>query len=198
IYQLQLLPGVAHNDVAGLFQLRRVGRVLAQHEVVAEYHIQRRAQRLQNYGDEFIFTAARGFSHGAGRRFLLVRGDHLLLVALAVGNVAGKTAGMNEPPAFEERVGVDQDLTDRTGFAIHSGFAIEQRLAAGQAGEEVLNHRRVGVELGDMMADVFLVRVAEHEKFRPIGPEYKAVRSDHAEPFGRVFDEVAQVSYASK
>src|SRR5262245_60386594 len=48
------------------------------------------------------------------------------------------------------------------------------------------------------MADVFLARVAEHEKFRPIGPEYKAVRSDHAEPFGRVFDEVAQVGYASE
>src|SRR5262245_27895509 len=48
------------------------------------------------------------------------------------------------------------------------------------------------------MADVFLARVAEHEKFRPIGPEYKAVRSDHAEPFGRVFDEVAQDSCASE
>src|SRR5262249_27310381 len=78
------------------------------------------------------------------------------------------------------------------------GFALEQRLAAGQAGEEVLNHRRVGVELGDVMADVFVARVPEHEKFRPVGPEYKAVRSDHAEPFGRVFDEVAQVSYASE
>src|SRR5215510_2051544 len=48
------------------------------------------------------------------------------------------------------------------------------------------------------MADVFLARVAKHEKFRPIGPEYKAVRSDHAESFGRVFDEVAQVSYTSE
>src|SRR5262245_64511530 len=59
IYQFQLRPGVAHNDVAGLFQLRRVGLVLAQHEVVAEYHVQRRAQRMQNYGDEFIFAADR-------------------------------------------------------------------------------------------------------------------------------------------
>src|SRR5215831_6608151 len=112
IYQLQLLPGVAHNDVTGLFQLRRVGRVLAQHEVVAEYRVQRRAQRLQNDGDEFIFAAARGFSHGAGRRFPLIRGDPPLFVELAVGNVAGETAGMNELPAFEERVGVDQDVTD--------------------------------------------------------------------------------------
>src|SRR5215510_10674928 len=48
------------------------------------------------------------------------------------------------------------------------------------------------------MADVFLASVTEHEKFRPIGPEYKAVRSDHAETLGRVFDEVAQGSYATE
>src|SRR5262249_42660763 len=87
--QSQLRPGVALDDVAGLFQLLQVMWVLAQQAVVTEDRVQGRAQFVRDNGEEFILAAVRGLGLGAGRRFLEQQFLSFDLDALALSDVAG-------------------------------------------------------------------------------------------------------------
>ena len=112
------------------------------------------------------------------------------LFTLLFGDVPGEAAGMNEVAALPQHAGVDDHVLDRTILAPHSGLAVPHLLAGPQPLQDVLDHVLIGVELGDVMADVLLGGVAEQIQLRPVRPEDGSIRSNPVQPDGGVVEEI--------
>ena len=75
---------------------------------------------------------------------------------------------------------------------------VPQRLARGQAPQDVGDHVLVDVELGDVVADVLLARVAEQLELGPVDAQDRAVRPDPVQADRGVLEEVGQLPLARR
>ena len=69
-----------------------------------------------------------------------------------------------------------------------------QRLARGQAPQDVGDDVLVGVELGDVAADVFLPGVAEQLELGAVGAQDRSVGPDPVQAHGGVLEEIGELA----
>ena len=93
-----------------------------------------------------------------------------------------------------EDVRVNEDVTDRPILMPEAGLVVEQRFATRETKEDVVDGRRIDVEFGDIVPDVFVARVAEKVQFGLIGPQNRAVRAHPVQPFSGVIETRLELS----
>ena len=116
-----------------------------------------------------------------------------LLQPLPLGDVPREAPGVDELPVPPEDVGADEDAANRAVLAAKAGLVGVELLVPREPPEDVRDDRRVGVELGDVPADVLLAAVAEQLQLGPVRPEDRPVRPDPMQADGGVLDEVGQL-----
>src|SRR5204863_6041066 len=93
-------------------------------------------------------------------------------------HVAREALCVDEAPLVPEDARIDQHGSDRSILASHAGRVFHDLLAAMEAREDVDDRCLLDVKLRDVVADVFVPRVAEGRELGVIGPENHAVRTD--------------------
>ena len=112
-----------------------------------------------------------------------------LLGALPLGDVSREALGVDEASLVPEDARVDQDGLEVAVLAPQPRRILAQPFAASEPGEDVRDRPRIGMELGDAMADVFVARVSQHLELRIVGPEDRAVRTDPVHRDGCAIDQ---------
>ena len=72
-------------------------------------------------------------------------------------------------------------MDDRAVLAPQPCGVTLERLALGEAAQDVVEHVPVGVELRDVVPDVLLGRVAQHVELRAVGAQDGAVGADQVD-----------------
>src|SRR5438128_1739827 len=80
----------------------------------------------------------------------------------------------------------------------YAGFAAVKRLASSQPVENVSDDLRVGMELADVVADIFLGCITEQVQFGLIGPKDFAGEGDLMNSFTRILKEIRELSFAAE
>ncbi len=71
-------------------------------------------------------------------------------------------------------------------------FAVAKHLVAPEPGQDVVDDRRVHVELGDRAPQIFLAAISEELELRAIRPQDRPVGADPVHAVDGVFEEVAE------
>jgi hypothetical protein len=90
-------------------------------------------------------------------------------------------------------IGRDEHVAQRPVLAADPRRIVAQRLARGEPAQDVLDHRRVGVELRDVASDVLFRRIAEQFKLRAVGPQDRPVRPDPVQRHRAVLEKVVEL-----
>ncbi len=109
------------------------------------------------------------------------------------GDVAREAAGVHEPTVAPPDVGVDEHVADRAVPTAQLRRALADGLARREAAEDVLGDLLVDVELGDRMADVLAVAVAQELELGAVRAQEDPVGADPVEAKGRVLEEVGEL-----
>lgn len=110
-------------------------------------------------------------------------------------------------PSYPSRLGRPRGLDDRAGSALaaaargalapQAGLDLARLFTALHPPQDVADHVRIGVELGDVVADVLLRRIAEQLQFRPIRPEDRVVRPRPVERHRGALEDVVELALTS-
>ena len=101
---------------------------------------------------------------------------------LAVGDIPGETACMNEPAILPKDIGANQNVADRSIFATHPGFVIVELLAFAQAPQDIADHIFVRMELGYGVTDIFVSFITKQVEFGAICAQNNSVRPNPMRP----------------
>ena len=104
---------------------------------------------------------------------------------------------MHEAAVLSIRARTDQHVLDRAILAAQPRGIVARGIAAREAGHDRIDHILVDVELGNVMADVLALLVAEHLELGPGDPLDDAVRPDPVQADRGVLEDVAQVLLAA-
>ena len=193
-------PGAADQAFfpahAGAQQHFRAARKQLEHLAIFDFerprdHRRRPLEHLLN-----VALAQRELAQARHRLLLARAGEQARFGAFARRDVEGEAARMDEPAVLEQHAGIDQHVAQRAVLAAHARGVFVQPLSAGEPREDVVDHRPVGMELGDVAADVLLDSVAEHLQLGAVGPQDDAVGSDPMQADRRGLEEVRQLLLA--
>src|SRR3712207_5111227 len=90
-------------------------------------------------------------------------------------DVEGEAARVHKAPVAKLNIGADENVLDRTVLGFQPGRILLKAFAAAQPRKNVGNSLLVGMELGDVVADVFLGSVAQQLELSAVGPQNGAV-----------------------
>src|SRR5712671_6568608 len=94
-----------------------------------------------------------------------------VLRAPARGDVACEAPAVNDALAVRVHGGADEDVERGAVLAPHARLSIVQRLAAGEARQDVVDRRAIDVEVRDRAPDVFVPSVTEHLELGAVRPQ---------------------------
>nr|GFD58762.1 hypothetical protein [Tanacetum cinerariifolium] len=84
---------------------------------------------------------------------------------------AREAARVAQLAVLEVTVRMNHDVLDRTVLAAQARRLVQQRAARAQYSEDVADDVGVDMEVGDVAADVFFPRIAQHLQFGAVGPQ---------------------------
>ena len=109
-----------------------------------------------------------------------------------LGHVPREALGMQDAVALAPHVRGDARVLDGAVGAAQARLEVAQRLAATQPFDKDGADPAVGVELGDVVADVVLGPVAQHGELGAVGVEDVTGRANEVDRHGRVVEELLE------
>src|SRR4029079_1060182 len=141
------------------------------------------AQLVREHREELVLSSVRLAQRALG--------------PLAVGDVAREAARVLEAAVLPMDGRIDEDVARRAVLAEQARFVVDERLAAREASQHVVDRRLVGMELRDVLTDVFVARVAEHVALGLVAADHDAIRTPPVQADGGVLEELAELPLAA-
>ena len=119
-----------------------------------------------------------------------------ILDRLSLRDVTREATGVNEPLAFPVSAAIEEHILRAAVMAPQRGAPADHHLSGENPAEHVVHHRTVGMEIGDVLAHVFRLRVPQHLQLGAIDTLYSAVGSGPVKADRRVLEELPDLALA--